>query len=58
MKKIHRFHQRTSITDAPMEVKKKKDKENSVTYMLHFKHDNIKKPTHRQQIIQPKETNF
>lgn len=44
--------------DAPMEIKKKKDKENSVTYMLHFKHDDIKKPTHRQQIIQPKETIF
>lgn len=41
-----------------MEIKKKKDKENSVTYMLHFKHDNIKKPTHRQQIIQRKETHF
>lgn len=41
-----------------MEIKKKKDKENSVTYMLHSKHDKIKKPTHRQQIIQRKDTNF
>lgn len=26
-----------------MEVKKKKDKENSVMYMFYFKYDNIKK---------------